>query len=184
MVEKLTISKWAREYIEKSARANASIDLEAVRAIIQKVAEAGRNGRKIFVIGNGGSASNASHFATDLGKSASDAVGKRFFILSLNDNTSWITALGNDYSYDEIFSGQLKNYANTGDLLIVLSVSGSSPNLVKAAELAKTMGLHTIALIGGKRGTISKVADTVVVVEDTHYGRVEDAEMTICHMIC
>ena len=136
------------------------------------------------MFGNGGSASNASHFITDLGKGSSDKLTKRFRCLSLNDNVSWMTALGNDYSYEEIYSRQLMNYGKPGDLVLVLSVSGSSPNLVRGVEWAKKNGLHTIALVGGKRGKLAELADTVVVIDSTHYGRVEDAQMGICHMLC
>ena len=103
--------------------------------------------------------------------------------MSLNDNSSWITAIGNDYSYEDIFVRQLMNLAKPGDLLMVLSVSGNSPNLIKAVEWAKANRLHSIALVGGKKGKLAELADTVMVVDDTHYGRVEDAHMGICHMI-
>jgi D-sedoheptulose 7-phosphate isomerase len=136
------------------------------------------------VFGNGGSASNASHFATDLGKGASDKTGRRFRVISLNDNVSWMTALGNDYSYEEIYLRQLMNYGRAGDLVFTMSVSGSSPNVVRAVEWASQNGLHTIALVGGKRGTVATHAQTVVAIDSQHYGRVEDAQMGICHMIC
>ena len=139
---------------------------------------------QIFVVGNGGSASNASHFATDLSKGGSDAVGKRFKCMSLNDNVSWMTALANDYDYDEIFVGQLRNLANPQDLLIALSVSGDSPNVVKAMNWAKENGLSTFALTGARRGKITEIADDCLVINSDHYGRVEDAQMMICHILC
>ena len=111
-------------------------------------------------------------------------LGKRFRVLSLNDNVSWMTAIGNDYSYDEIFSRQLANYARKGDVVITASVSGNSPNLVKAFEWAKAQGVQTIALVGAKRGRLAELADQVVVIEDTHYGRVEDVQMHILHILC
>ncbi|HRT08819.1 MAG TPA: SIS domain-containing protein, partial [Candidatus Paceibacterota bacterium] len=125
-----------------------------------------------------------SHFATDLGKSASDRVGRRFRVLSLNDNVSWLTALGNDYAYDEVFVGQLRNYARPGDIALSLSVSGNSPNCVKALEWARQNGLVTVALVGAKRGRMAEIAQQVIVINDTHYGRVEDAQMGICHLVC
>jgi D-sedoheptulose 7-phosphate isomerase len=94
-----------------------------------------------------------------------------------------MTALGNDYDYSEVFSRQLMNLARPGDLLMVMSVSGSSPNLVKAVEWAKSNGCVTIALVGGKKGKLAELSDHVLVIDDTHYGRVEDAHMGICHMI-
>jgi D-sedoheptulose 7-phosphate isomerase len=140
--------------------------------------------RQIFVFGNGGSAANASHFVTDLGKGASDKVSRRFRVMSLNDNVSWMTALGNDYDYDQIFVQQLINYARKGDLVFTLSVSGNSPNVVKALEWSVANGLETIALVGGKRGRMAEIAKQVIVTESTHYGRVEDVQMHICHMLC
>jgi D-sedoheptulose 7-phosphate isomerase len=97
---------------------------------------------------------------------------------------AWLTALGNDYSYERVFLGQLKNFAEPGDIVLVMSVSGNSPNLVKAVEWSRQNGLHTIALVGAKRGRLAELADQVVVVDSTHYGRVEDAHMFICHIVC
>ena len=100
------------------------------------------------MFGNGGSAANASHFATDLGKGSSDKVGKCFRVLSLNDNVSWMTALGNDYTYDEVFVRQLMNYGKPGDLVLTMSVSGNSPNLVKAIDWAKKIPFQCIPDVG------------------------------------
>ena len=94
---------WIANYIEAQKAALDSIPVDQVESIIQKLKIAHTNGQKIFVFGNGGSASNASHFATDLGKGASDVLGKSFNVLSLNDNVSWITAIGNDYAYEDIY---------------------------------------------------------------------------------
>jgi D-sedoheptulose 7-phosphate isomerase len=105
-------------------------------------------------------------------------------VLSLTDNVSWITALGNDYAYADVFVRQLENYARPGDLLISISVSGDSPNLVKAAEWARAHGLHTAALVGSKRGALAEISEHTLVVDDTHYGRVEDVQMHILHMLC
>src|SRR5215831_2000038 len=177
-----------KTYIEKYLSAQKSavdtIPVVEVAKLIEKFCEALDKDKQIFVFGNGGSAANASHFVTDLGKSSSDKTYKRFRCLSLNDNVSWITAIGNDYKYEDIFKRQLENYAKPGDMVMVMSVSGSSPNLVSAIKWCKENAVYTVALIGGKRGTLSSIADQVIVVNDTHYGRVEDAHMHICHMIC
>ena len=107
-----------------------------------------REERHISVFGNGGSAANLSHFATDLGKGASDKLGQRLRILSLNENVAWMTAIANDYSYEDVFWRQMENYARPGDSGPTMSVSGNSPNLVKAVDWANRNGLTTIALIG------------------------------------
>jgi D-sedoheptulose 7-phosphate isomerase len=172
------------EYIKTQKAALDSIPVEQVTQLIQKFKNAWTEDRQIFVFGNGGSAANASHFVTDLGKGASDKMNKPFRCLSLNDNTPWMTAISNDYSYEEVFSRQLMNFARPGDLVLTLSVSGNSPNLVKAVEWAKKHGVYTIALVGAKRGKLAEIADFTIVADSTHYGRVEDVHMGICHIIC
>jgi D-sedoheptulose 7-phosphate isomerase len=178
------MKQWISDYIKAQQAAHASIPVDAMAELIEKLRAALKDDKNIFVFGNGGSAMNSSHFATDLGKGSSDKVGKRFRVLSLCDNVSWMTALGNDYSYEEIFVGQLQNYGKAGDIAMGISVSGNSPNCVKALEWAKQHGLKTVALVGAKRGRMAEVADQVIVINDTHYGRVEDAQMGICHMLC
>ena len=175
---------WISNYLKAQKAAHDSIPVDAVAQLIEKFRQALKEDRQIFVFGNGGSAANASHFATDLGKGSSDKLGKRFRVLSLNDNVSWMTALGNDYAYEDVFVRQLMNHGKAGDLVMAMSVSGSSPNIVKAVEWAKKNGLHTVALVGGKRGRLAELADQTIVINDTHYGRVEDAHMGICHLIC
>jgi D-sedoheptulose 7-phosphate isomerase len=178
------VSDWVNRYLQQQKAALDSIPLEAVGRIIDRFRLALAEDRQIFVFGNGGSAANASHFITDLGKGASDKIGKRFRCLSINDNVSWITALGNDYAYEDVFVRQLENYARAGDLVMVMSVSGNSPNVVKAVEWAKHNGVYTVALVGGKRGRLAEIADLPVVIDSHHYGRAEDAHMAICHMVC
>jgi D-sedoheptulose 7-phosphate isomerase len=178
------MKQWISDYIKAQKAAHDSIPVEAMAQLIEKLRAALKEDRQIFVFGNGGSAMNSSHFATDLGKGASDKVGKRFRVLALNDNVSWMTALANDYSYEEVFVGQLQNYGKPGDIAMGISVSGNSPNCVKALEWAKKNGLKTVALVGAKKGRMAEIAEQSVVINDTHYGRVEDAQMGICHMLC
>ena len=178
------MQNWLTEYQRAQQAVTAAIPLAQVAQIVKTLGAALREGKNIYVFGNGGSAANASHFATDLGKGASDKVGRRFRVLSLNDNVSWMTAIGNDYAYEDIFVRQLENYGNAGDVVLSLSVSGNSPNCVKALEWARQHGLKTIALVGGKRGRMAEIAEQVLVINDTHYGRVEDAQMTVCHLVC
>ena len=119
-----------------------------------------------------------------MGKGASDSLGKRFRCLSLTDNVGWITAIGNDYAYEDIFVRQLENDGREGDVLIAASVSGNSPNVVKAFEWAATNGLRTVALVSAKGGKLAEIAEVVLRIDSTHYGRVEDCHMTIYHMLC
>lgn len=178
------MKNYVENYLKDQKSAVDSIPADEVAKLIEKFREALDEDRQIFVFGNGGSAANASHFITDLGKGASDKTYRRFRCLSLNDNVSWITAIGNDYKYEDIFKRQLENYAKPDDIVMVMSVSGSSPNLVSAIKWCKENNVYTIALVGRKRGTLSTLADHVIVINDTHYGRVEDAHMHICHIIC
>lgn len=178
------VNQWINDYLSAQKAALDSIPAAEVSRLIELLRKAVHEDRQIFVFGNGGSAANASHFATDLGKGSSDKIGRRFRCLSLNDNVSWMSAIGNDYAYEDIFVRQLENYGRKGDIVLALSVSGNSPNVVKAVEWANKNGLETIGLCGGKRGCLAKVARHPIVIDSTHYGRVEDAQMAICHMLC
>ena len=178
------MKSWTSHYIAEQQRALGVVPAESLLKLIEVLRRAGEEERQIFTFGNGGSAANASHFATDLGKGASDAFSKRFRIISLNDNVAWMTALGNDYAYEDIFVRQLENYARPGDIVLTMSVSGNSPNLVKAIDWSVKHQLHTIALVGKKQGRLAQLAQDVIVVDSEHYGRVEDIHMSICHMLC
>jgi D-sedoheptulose 7-phosphate isomerase len=170
-------------YLDHFKQVINSISVERVGEIQKIIKNAIEEERQIFVFGNGGSAMSTSHFATDMLKGAGDALGKRIKIFSLNDNAGLLTALGNDYSFDDVFRHQLKTLADPGDIAITLSVSGSSPNLVKAFEWAKMNSVKTIALVGGKKGQLLDIADNTLVIDYLHYGHVEDAHMIMCHMI-
>ena len=178
------IRTYLREFVHSQQQVLKDIPLDKVEKLIAIFHGALMEEKNIFVFGNGGSASNASHFITDLGKSASDKMGKRFRCLSLNDNVSWITAIGNDYAYEDIYVRQLENYAKPGDLVMALSVSGKSPNVVKALKYGREQKLYTIALVGSNGKELTQFVDFSIVINSTHYGRVEDAQMGICHMVC
>ena len=183
MSESNFLKTWIQNYLTAQQTALASIPADQVESVVHIFQEAHANERQIFVIGNGGSAANASHFATDLGKGSSDALGKRFRVMSLTDNTPWVTALGNDDDYSDIFRRQLENFARAGDIVLAMSVSGNSPNLVKATNWANDHDLTTIALVSALPGKLSEIAQHIIKVDDTHFGRVEDAHMGICHML-
>jgi D-sedoheptulose 7-phosphate isomerase len=174
---------WIDSYLAQQKAALDSIPAEGVTKLVETFRRAWAGDKQVFVFGNGGSAASASHFVTDLGKGASDKLTRRFRVMSINDNTPWITALGNDYAYDQIFVKQMANFARAGDVVLAMSVSGNSPNLVKAIEWANAEGLETIALVGAKRGKLAEIAEQSIVIASEHYGRVEDAHMTICHLL-
>src|SRR5579863_177182 len=118
------MKQWISDYVAAQKAALDSIPAAKVAGLIELLRSALHRNHHIFVFGNGGSAANASHFVTDLGKGSSDKVGRRFRCLSLNDNVSWMSAIGNDYAYEDIFVRQLENYGQKGDLVLTLTVSG------------------------------------------------------------
>ena len=112
-----------------------------------------------------------------------DAIEKKIRAISLNENVCLMTAISNDYAFEDVYSRQLANLAKPGDTVFTLSVSGNSPNLVKAVEWANKHDVHSIALVGGKKGKLYDIAKQSVVVDSLHYGHVEDIHMLICHII-
>ncbi len=177
------MNNWLNTYMDGYKKSLDSIPFDKINSIIEKFGKANTQGKQIFVFGNGGSAANASHFVTDMGKGASDKTEKRFKCISLNEHIGLITAISNDYSYKDIYKKQMENFASKGDLLFTLSVSGNSPNLVEAVKWANDNGLHTIAMVGGAKGQLAEIAKEVIIIDSTHYGHVEDIHMLICHMI-
>ena len=175
---------WIDAYRAAQNAALDALDVSVVAEVVDLLRRANAEGRRIFVCGNGGNAANAAHFTTDLGKGASGNMPRPFRVLCIADNTAWMTAIGNDFTFDDVFVRQLANHAEPGDLLILSSVSGSSPNLVAAIRWAKEHELVTVALVGGKRGAVAAFADHLVVVPDTHYGRVAELQMNVLHMLC
>jgi D-sedoheptulose 7-phosphate isomerase len=160
-----------------------TIDLEKVSQAIEILSEAREQRRHIFTCGNGGSASTASHFATDMVKGASFGRESRFRILALTDSLPTLTAYSNDVSYECVFLEQLKNFAEPGDVLIAISGSGNSPNVLRAMEYANTIGCRTIALTGRDGGRLGRMAQLNIQVSHPHMGRIEDGHMVIMHMI-
>lgn len=176
-------SGFAEQYRNRLADALASIDIGAVSQVIAALAEARRTDRHIFVCGNGGSASTASHFVCDMVKGASFNRESRFRIMALTDSLPTITAYSNDVSYDCVFVEQLKNFAGPGDVVMAISGSGNSPNVINAVEYGNSIGCKTIALTGRDGGKLGPLANIQVHVPEPHMGRIEDGHMIVCHMI-
>lgn len=137
----------------------------------------------IYVMGNGGSAATATHIAGDMVKGASFGLEKRFRVMSLTDNMTAIMAIANDISYDDIFVEQLKNFIKPGDLVLGISGSGNSKNVIKSLELAKSRGVQTIAFCGYKGGRVSQIADIVVHAKVMDMEVAEDIHMIAFHTI-
>jgi len=148
-------------YIEYLEKAIASVEHTQVESFIELLYRAYKNKKMVFVIGNGGSAANASHLAQDLAKGTRSTLEQetRIKALSLTDNLPFVTALGNDDGYDTIFEQQLRTFASPGDILVCISGSGNSPNIIKAVEWANKNGLETVGITGfngGKLKTLNK----------------------------
>lgn len=173
-----------KSYISKLQKAIDSLDLEDIRKVIDLIMEAYQSGQQIFVFGNGGSASTASHFACDLGKNSIIQEKPRMKIISLTDNVPIMTAWANDTSYENIFVEPLKNLLNPNDLVIGISASGNSENVLKAVEYANSVeGCTAIGLTGFGGGKLAKIVDVSVIVDSNDYGPVEDIHLILDHII-
>jgi len=177
------MSGFVDSYKAEVLRAIETIDLEKVRQAIAILERARNEGRRIFVCGNGGSAATASHFACDMVKGASYNRERRFRIMALTDSLPTITAYSNDVSYEAIFVEQLKNFAEAGDVVLAISGSGNSPNVLRAVEYANAMGCSTIALSGRDGGKLGELAQLNIQASHAHMGRIEDAHSIVAHMI-
>jgi len=175
---------FAAQYRSRLSSALEQIDAEKVALAIDWLERARDDGRHIFVCGNGGSASTASHFACDMVKGASYGQQKRFRIMALADSTPTITAYSNDVNYDCVFVEQLRNFAEPDDIVMALSGSGNSANVVHAVDYGNSIGCRTIALSGRDGGKLAALAQLNIHVPEPHMGRIEDAHMVACHMIC
>lgn len=163
----------------------AQVDLRAVERVAQTLRNARDNRATIFIAGNGGSAATATHWVNDLGKATKRSGRPPMRVICLADNVSWLSALANDEGYERAFAGQLENFAEQGDVLIVISASGNSPNLLAAAALAHQRDMSVIALLGFDGGKLKGLADEMILVESEKgaYELVEDAHSVLCHAL-
>lgn len=185
---KLNPKEFIDGYISEITRCLNLLDKDKIELIIDVLVAAYKKDRKVFILGNGGAASTSSHMACDLGKGTLqriyDNTERRFRVMSLTDNVALMTALANDLSFDDIFVQQLRNLVETDDVVIALTGSGNSPNVVKAVEYAKSCGAKTIGLLGFKTGgKLGKMVDYSIIVDSNHYGPIEDIQLTLNHMI-
>jgi D-sedoheptulose 7-phosphate isomerase len=182
-----TASEFAKAYLTELKSVLDRLPLDAIDRVVQAIEAAHAAGRQIFVIGNGGSAATASHMMNDLCKGTlghrGDASWKRFRVIALTDNVSLMTAWANDTDYNHVFSEPLRNLAQRGDLLVAISASGNSPNIIAAVEAAKQIGVQVVGLAGFGGGKLAKMADVSFVVPSDGYGPVEDVHMILDHII-
>ncbi|MGE5466080.1 MAG: SIS domain-containing protein [Ignavibacteria bacterium] len=177
-------AEFADAYFEYLAGVLAKIDRHAVANFIEILLAARKRGATVFFVGNGGSAATASHFANDLAI-GTNSYDVPFRVVSLTDNQAVITALANDFGYDDVFVRQLRVLGREGDVLVAISASGNSPNLLKAMEYAKTAGIMSVALTAFDGGRMKEVADAGVHVPTgpKEYGPAEDAHMVLDHLV-
>jgi len=171
------------QYQEASERARQSIDANAFAAACDLLADAYAKGRLVFACGNGGSTAIANHMVCDHGKLIASGTVLKPRVISLSHANEMITAIGNDIGYDEVFSRQLDLIARKGDLLIVISGSGTSPNVVKAMEAAAAIGMQTIAMTAFTGGPCRRMADVSLHVDVENYGIAEDIHQSLMQMI-
>ena len=188
----MTITK-IDEYFEDLQKIISEISKDDIVKVISLLEEARKNGKKIFIVGNGGSASTATHFACDLNKYTSVEGKKRFRAISLEDNVPLVTALVNDEGWDYVYSYQLENLMDDGDFLIVVSVHGGSgkdnaglwsQNILRAAKLIQERGGKVIGFVGFDGGTIRQIADACVTVPINSTPQVEGFHLVLTHMLC
>jgi D-sedoheptulose 7-phosphate isomerase len=172
-----------KNYFDDLIKVLSQINPQDVEKVVDCIFEAYQNDKQIFIMGNGGSASTASHFACDLGKGTIVDNKKRLRVISLNDNMAIITAFANDYGYDDIFAEQLKNLVNANDIVIGISASGNSANVIKGVEYAKTKGAVIVGFTGFSGGKLMEISDINIHIDNHNYGQVEDTHMVLEHAI-
>ena len=172
------------QYLETTVAALRTIDLESVGQVVEELLSAYRDDRRVLIFGNGGSATTAAHLAEDLATYAIPfSTPKRLQVLSLADSPSVITALGNDLSFDEVFAEQVQQWARGGDVVIAMSGSGNSPNILAGVERAKAIGCTTIGLSGFDGGRLRGAVDYSLHVNIPAMQNAQDGHMVIVHLL-
>lgn len=172
-----------KNYLDTVADLLVSAPLEDIRKIAELIRDAYVNEKQVFIMGNGGSAATASHLTCDLQKSVGLCGKRKFKVMALNDSIPLMTAWANDFDYSEVFARQLETWVQPGDLVLALSGSGNSPNVVKAVEFANEKGAITAALTGFKGGKLAQVAKYSVVIPSDNMQHLEDVHMVLSHLI-
>ena len=170
------------EYIKEEINALQNLDYDKVNEILESIASAYRVGGRVYLMGNGGSSANASHWVNDLRKNIRN-IDNGFDVVCLTDNVPLFTAYSNDVAYKDSFLEQIKGRIRQEDVVIALSVSGNSPNLVRAFQYAREMNCRTISIVGDYNGGLIKLSDIVLVIRTKNYGIAEDIQQTIDHIL-
>jgi phosphoheptose isomerase len=176
-------SEHFKPYITQLIDALVTVDAKVLDNITDELISAFSNGSDVFVCGNGGSSAISNHWVCDHSKGVCTDTDMLPQVQDLSSTSSVITAIANDIGYEEIFSYQLRMKAKSGDVLIAISSSGNSPNIIKAITKARQLGMVTVALVGFDGGTAKNIADHVIHVNNNNYGVVEDAHQSLMHII-
>jgi D-sedoheptulose 7-phosphate isomerase len=174
----------AKQYFEELQRVMTGVSLEAIDQIAEVLLKAYDSSRTVYTFGNGGSSSLASHFACDLGKGTAYCNGgKRFRVLALTDNVPTLTAWANDFSYDDVFSEQLRTFVRPQDVAFAISGSGNSKNVLNALHVAREAGATTVGISGFQGGKMKSLCDICVVVPSNNMQIIEDLHLAMAHSI-
>lgn len=173
------IKKYTNEFVDVLN----NLDEEKLAALYDLLNKTKETNNKVFMLGNGGSSASASHWVCDFNKGTNHEDSKRLQVYSLSDNTPLFSAVGNDFSYEDVFVEQLKNYLSPGDLVIGLSVSGNSENIVRALKYANEIDADTYSIVGNYDGGMIDASKESLIVPSKNYGVVEDIHMYVCHLL-
>lgn len=172
-----------KDYLDEVCKSICLLPTDRIQEAVDILAEAIENDKQIFLLGNGGSAANSSHISEDLHKGIKECTGRRARVFALTDSTPLITAWANDSGYENIFSEQIDSLLDAGDVVIAISGSGNSPNVIKAVEKANQMGGITLGWSGYAGGQLAKVAHKPIVVDSDNMQRIEDIHLVIGHLV-
>lgn len=171
--------------LDEHRQAVAAVEVAAgqIQAVADRLAQVFAAGGRVFTCGNGGSAADAQHFAAELtGRYQADRRG--YPAIALTTDTSALTAIGNDYGFDQLYARQLEALAGSGDMLVVMSTSGNSGNVVKAVEYAKANRIYTVGLLGKDGGALKGMVDEAVIIGVQNTGRIQEAHILVLHLLC
>ena len=184
-VDTTTFEKFFYRYSQGLLKSLFASDLHSITTLAHELMAARARRAQIFILGNGGSAANASHFATDLAKDRFGIDKYLFRVMSLVDNSALITATANDYGYEDIFERQLRRHMQPGDIVMAISSSGNSPNVLKAVEYAREHGARTFGIVGFGGGRLGEMVDVTLDIKTAkgHYGFMEDVTSIYIHMV-
>lgn len=171
------------QYFYQVSSVLQKLPLEDITAVVRILEQARENGRRVFLFGNGGSAATASHFACDLGKGTVREGRPRFKVIVLNDNVPTLTAYANDVGYEVVFAEPLASLGEPGDVVIGISGSGNSPNVLRAMDVARQRGMTTIGITGYQGGKLKERVDVCVVVPSDSMQQIEDVHLVILHAV-